>query len=95
MSLKDIEKPIDKRLEPIKGLEITFSENMIRLSLEMLRIQHILDENELSESKRIELQKQKSEMMQEFKKELHILNPTQMALCNYFLHSKKNKSDKH
>lgn len=92
MSLKDIDKPIDKRLEPIKDLEFTFTEDMKRLSVEMLKIQQKLDEDKLSKDEREKLQLQKDEMLEQFRYELHKHNPTQIALCQYFL-GKKNERD--
>lgn len=92
MSTKDINKPIDKRLEPIKDLEFTFTEDMKKLSVEMLKIQQKLDEGKLSEDEREKLQQQKDKMLEQFRYELHKHNPTQIALCQYFL-GKKNERD--
>lgn len=94
MSLKDINKPIDKRLEPIKDLEFTITKEMKENLVDLLAIQQILDENKLSKKERKSLEKQKDEMLEQFRYELHRLNPTQVALCRYFLsNGKKNERD--
>lgn len=89
MSLKDIDKPIDKRLEPIKDLELTITKEMQENIVELLAIQQILNENNLSKKEKKLLKKQKYEMIEQFRKELHRLNPTQIALCRYFLNKDK------
>ena len=88
MSIKDINKPIDKRLEPIKDLEFTLSNEMRQTLVDLLAIQQILDENKLSKKERKSLEKQKDEMLERFRYELHRLNPKQIALCQYFLNKK-------
>lgn len=88
MSLKDIDKPIDKRLEPIKDLEFTITDEMRKNLVDLLAIQQILDENKLSKKERKSLEKQKDEMLEQFRLELHRLNPKQIALCQYFLNKK-------
>ncbi len=91
MSLKDISKPIDKRLEPIKDLEFVISAEMEETLIEMLSIQQILDNNELSKRERKMLEKQKMKMFDEFREKLHTLNPTQIAIARTFISGKKNE----
>lgn len=91
MSLKDINKPIDKRLEPIKDLEFTITNEMRENLIELLAIQQMLDENKLNKKDRKLLEKQKDEMLEQFRYELHKLNPIQIEICRQFLgKDKKN-----
>lgn len=91
MSLKDISKPIDKRLEPIKDLEFVISAEMEETLLEMLAIQQILDNNEISKRERKMLEKQKMKMFDEFREKLHTLNPSQIAIARAFIGGKKKE----
>lgn len=80
MSFKDINKPIDKRLEPIKDLEFTITKEIKENLVDLLLIQQILDENKLNKKERKSLEKQKDEKLEQFRYELHKLNLTQVAL---------------
>lgn len=90
MSLKDIDKPIDKRLEPIKDLEFTIDEEMKETIFQALSIQQILDNEELSKRERKMLEKHKLELIDKFRLKLQQLNPSQIAIVRSFLGSQKN-----
>lgn len=92
MSLKDINKPIDKRLEPLKDLRFTITKEMKEKLVDLMAIQQLIDENKLSKREKKSLEKQKAEIWEQFRYELHKLNPQQIALCQYFL-GKKNERD--
>ena len=91
MSLKDIDKPIDKRLEPIKDLEFTIDEEMKEITFEMLAIQQMLENEDLSKRERKMLEKHKLELIDKFRLKLQQLNPSQVAIVRTFLGSQKNE----
>lgn len=93
MSLKDIDKPIDERLEPIKDLEFTIDDEMKETIFEMLAIQQMLENEELSKRERKLLEKCKKELFDSFKNDLQQLNPSQIAIVRAFLGGKKNERD--
>lgn len=79
----------DKRLLPIKDLEFTIN-NDIEEVFVLLSIQQILNCNELSKRERKMLEKLKYEILDDFRSQLHNLNPTQIAIAKTFLNGKKN-----
>jgi len=94
MSLKDIDKPIDKRLEPIKDLEFVIDEEIKKTLLELFTIQQMLEKEKLNKSDKKMLEKHKSELIDIFRIKLQQLNPTQTAIVRAFLKGEKNKRDK-
>ena len=80
----------DKRLLPIKDLEFTINNNMEEEVFVLLSIQQILNCNELSKRERKMLEKLKYEILDDFRSQLHNLNPTQIAIAKTFLNGKKN-----
>ena len=82
---------MDKRLEPIKDLQFVINEEMEETLIEMLSIQQILDNNELSKRERKMLEKQKMKIFDEFREKLHTLNPTQIAIARTSISVKKNE----
>lgn len=81
---------MDKRLEPIKDLEFNFNEEMKELIFDMLAIQQMLNNEELSKRERKQLKKFKMQLVDKFRDELQSLNPTQIAIVRAFLYDKKN-----
>jgi len=89
MSLKDIDKPIDKRLEPIKDLEFVIDEEIKKTLLELFTIQQMLEKEKLNKSDKKMLEKHKSELIDIFRIKLQQLNPTQTAIVRAFLKGEK------
>ena len=85
---------MDKRLEPIKDLEFNFNEEMKELVFDMLAIQQMLNNEEFSKRERKQLEKYKMQLVDSFRTELQVLNPTQVAIVRAFLSGKKMKRDK-
>lgn len=81
---------MDKRLEPIKDLEFNFNEEMKELIFDMLAIQQMLNNEELSKRERKQLEKFKMQLVDKFRDELQSLKPTQNAIVRAFLYGKKN-----
>lgn len=67
---------MDKRLEPIKDLEFNFNEELKELIFDMLAIQQMLNNEELSKRERNQLEKFKMQLVDKFRDELQALNPT-------------------
>ena len=82
---------MDKRLEPIKDLEFNFNEEMKELVFDMLAIQQMLNNEEFSKRERKQLEKYKMQLVDSFRTELQVLNPTQVAIVRAFLSGKKNE----
>ena len=64
---------MDKRLEPIKDLKFNFNEEMKELIFDMLAIQQMLNNEELSKRERKQLQKFKMQLVDKFRDELQAL----------------------
>ena len=79
-----------KQLLPIKDLEFTINNDMEEEVFVLLSIQQILNCNELSKRERKMLEKLKFEILDDFRSQLHNLNPTQVAIARAFLNGKKN-----
>lgn len=79
---------IDKRLNPIKDLEFVFTEDMKENVFEMLTLQQLLDNEELSKRERKMIEKQKQKLFDEFSTKLQELNPTQTLIVRQFLNLK-------
>lgn len=79
---------MDKRLLPIKDLEFNFNKEMEDLIFDMLAIQQMLKNEELSKRERKQLEKYKMQLVNKFRDELQALNPTQIALVRAFLDNK-------
>ena len=82
---------MDKRLEPIKDLEFNFNEEMKELIFDMLAIQQMLNNEELSKRERKQLEKYKMQLVNKFRYELQALNPTQIAIVRAFLNGKEKE----
>lgn len=82
---------MDKKLEPIKDLEFNFNEEMKELIFDMLAIQQMLNNEELSKRERKQLEKYKMQLVNKFRYELQALNPTQIAIVRAFLNGKEKE----
>ena len=79
---------IDERLNPIKDLEFVFTEDMKENVFEMLTLQQLLDNQELSKRERKLIEKQKQKLFNKFRTRLQELNPTQTLIVRQFLNIK-------
>lgn len=84
----------DKRLLPIKDMEFTFNKEMEEEIYVLLSIQQILNSNELSKREKKMLEKLKFEILDNFRTQLHCLNPAQIKIAQAFLNGKKMMRDK-
>ena len=66
----------EEKLKPIKDLEFVFTEDMKENVFEMLTLQQLLDNQELSKRERKLIEKQKQKLFDEFRTKLQELNPT-------------------
>ena len=82
---------MDERLEPIKDLEFTFNKEMQDLIFDIMAIQQMLNNEELSKRERKQLEKFKMQLVDKFRDELQALNSTQIAIVRAFLYGKKNE----
>lgn len=82
---------MDERLEPIKDLEFTFNKEMQDLIFDIMAIQQMLNNEELSKRERKQLEKYKMQLVDKFRDELQALNPTQIAIVRAFLNSKEKE----
>ena len=82
---------MDKRLLPIKDLEFNFNKEMENLIFDMLAIQQMLNNEELSKRERKQLEKYKMQLVNKFRDELQALNPTQIAIVRAFLNGKEKE----
>ena len=79
-----------EKLNPIKDLEFVITDDMKETIFEMLTIQQLLNNEELSKRERKMLEKQKQDLLNSFKTKLQELNPTQTIIVRQFLSSQKN-----
>ena len=84
---------IREKLNPLKDLEFVITDDMKETIFEMLTIQQILKSDELSKRERKMLEKQKQDLLNNFKTKLQQLNPTQTIIVRQFLSSQKNKEN--
>lgn len=82
---------MDERLEPIKDLEFTFNKEMQDLIFDIMAIQQMLNNEELSKIERKQLEKYKMQLVDKFRDELQALNPTQIAIVRAFLNGKEKE----
>lgn len=82
-----------EKLNPIKDLEFTITDDMKETIFEMLTIQQMLNSDELSKRERKMLEKQKQDLLNKFKTKLQQLNPTQTIIVRQFLNGEKNKEN--
>lgn len=75
---------------PIKDMEFTINNDMEEEVFVLLSIQQILNSTELSKREKKMLEKLKFEILDDFRSQLHNLNPTQIAIARTFLNGKKN-----
>jgi len=78
----------EEKLNPIKDLKFVFTEDMKENVFEMLTLQQLLDNEELSKSERKMIEKQKQKLFDEFRTKLQELNPTQTLILRQFLNLK-------
>ena len=71
-------------------MKFTINEDMEEEVFVLLSIQQILNCNELSKRERKMLEKLKGEIFDDFKTQLHCLNPTQIKIAQAFFNGKKN-----
>lgn len=86
---------MDERLLPIKELKFTINDDMKEILFEMLAIQQLLENEDLSKREKKMLEKRKSELIDKFRLTLQQLNPSQVAIVRAFLSGKKMMRDKH
>lgn len=84
---------IREKLNPIKDLEFTITEDMKETIFEMLTIQQMLNSDELSKRERKMLEKRKFDLLEDFRTKLQQLNPTQTIIVRQFLSSQKIKEN--
>ena len=84
---------IREKLNPLKDLEFVITDDMKETIFEMLTIQQLLNNEELSKRERKMLEKQKQDLLNNFKTKLQQLNPTQTIIVRQFLSSQKNKEN--
>ena len=82
-----------EKLNPIKDLKFTITDDMKETIFEMLTIQQLLNNEELSKRERKMLEKQKQDLLNNFKTKLQQLNPTQTIIVRQFLNGEKNKEN--
>ncbi|MGN1370679.1 MAG: hypothetical protein ACI4XM_00150 [Candidatus Coprovivens sp.] len=78
----------EEKLKPIKDLEFVFTEDMKENVFEMLTLQQLLDNQELSKRERKLIEKQKQKLFNKFRTRLQELNPTQTLIVRQFLNIK-------
>ena len=78
----------EKDLEPIKDLQFTITEDMKETLFQLLVIQQMLDSEELSKRERKMLEKQKFDMLDDFRTKLQQLNPAEIIIVRQFLNMK-------
>jgi len=71
-------------------MEFTINNDMEEEFFVLLSIQQILNSTELSKREKKMLEKLKFEILDDFRSQLHNLNPTQVAIAKTFLNGKKN-----
>ena len=72
-------------------MEFTFNKEMEEEIYVLLSIQQILNSNELSKREKKMLEKLKFEILDDFRTQLHYLNPAQIKIAQTFLNGEKNK----
>lgn len=78
-----------EKINPIKDLEFVITDDMKETIFEMLTIQQLLNNSdELSKRERKLLEKQKQDLLNNFKTKLQQLNPTQTIIVRQFLNLK-------
>ena len=82
-----------EKLNPIKDLQFTITEDMKETIFQLLVIQQMLDSEKLSKRERKMLEKQKFELLDDFRTKLQQLNPTQTIIVRQFLNGEKNKEN--
>ena len=82
-----------EKLNPIKDLEFVITDDMKETIFEMLTIQQMLNSDELSKRERKILEKQKFNLLEDFRTKLQQLNPTQTIIVRQFLNGEKNKEN--
>ena len=78
----------EEKLKPIKDLKFVFTEDMKENVFEMLTLQQLLDNQELSKRERKLIEKQKQKLFNKFRTRLQELNPTQTLIVRQFLNIK-------
>ena len=81
----------EKDLEKIGDIEFKMTKKTSKLLVDMLEIKMLIDNDELSEKDKQELNKQFGKLILQFKSELQQLNPTQVACVRAYLNDKKDK----
>ena len=82
-----------EKLNPIKDLQFNITEDMKETIFQLLVIQQMLDSEKLSKRERKMLEKQKFELLDDFRTKLQQLNPTQTIIVRQFLNGEKNKEN--
>ena len=78
----------EEKLNAIKDLEFVFTEDMKEKVFEMITLQQLLDNEELSKRERKIIEKQKQKLFDDFRRKLQELNPTQTLIVRQFLNLK-------
>ena len=76
---------MDKRLEPLKDLNFYFTDDMKETLFDMVAIQNMIDNEELSYKELKQLEKEKLRLLNHFREELHANNPVEVKIVRDFL----------
>ncbi len=76
---------MDKRLEPLKDLNFYFTDDMKKTLFDMVAIQNMIDNEELSYKELKQLEKEKMRLLNHFREELHANNPVEVKIVRDFL----------
>ena len=82
---------MDERLEPIKDMQFTFNKEMEEEIFMLLAIQQLLEKKDLSKREKKMLEKLKFELLDDFRTQLHCLNPVQVKVARAFLCGEKKE----
>lgn len=82
---------MEKDLEKLKCLNFRLTEDMKKTMTDMVVIQKILDNEELSPEQIRELQKEKERLIRHFREELQTNNPIEVAMVRAALNIKDSK----
>ena len=79
---------MEKDLQKLKGLNFRLTEDMKKTMTDMMVIQKILDNEELSPEQIKELQKEKERLISYFRDELQTNNPVEVAMVRAVLEAR-------
>lgn len=80
---------MEENLKEIEDLRFYFTDDMKQTLFDMLTIQNMLDNEDLSYKEIKQLEKEKERLLNHFREELHANNPVEVAIVREFLQMKK------